>query len=264
MTKLFSRVLLALVLFAFAGTSLAADEVSMLRAQSIVSSKYGMSAQNAVFDVLVKDLASDKTVTIVIGTEDDNWLELPATYKHSTEDGREFWRARYSGDSWWGQGPISDLTWAVKYEVDGQVYWDNNNGQNYFIAANSGSQLFGVNLANATHTAQVNLSQGQNLHGRVTLNNLGPDKQVQVVYSTDGWATTQTADARFGGPWFWFSSYSSASNPNPYGFEEWVYELKLDGATTVEYAISYTVNDQTYWDNNFGRNYVETINYFSP
>ena len=48
-------------------------------------------------------------------------------------------------------------------------------------------------------------------------------------------------------------------NPNAAGFEEWTFGLDVGSATSVEYAIAYTADGQTYWDNNFGDNYTSVI-----
>ena len=58
---------------------------------------------------------------------------------------------------------------------------------------------------------------------------------------------------------YWSSAYSTAANPNSYGYETWNFKLDVGNATQVEYAISYTANGQTYWDNNYGRNYFTRI-----
>ena len=52
---------------------------------------------------------------------------------------------------------------------------------------------------------------------------------------------------------------SATPNPNRFGLEQWYFTLDLGSATTVEYAVSYTVAGVTYWDNNFTRNYRTTV-----
>ena len=76
------------------------------------------------------------------------------------------------------------------------------------------------------------------------MQNYGYNKVVKVRYTTDNWATFKDADLTY------YSTYDD-------GTEYWSVELdssvKID--SNFKYAISYTVNGVTYWDNNFGLNY---------
>ena len=82
----------------------------------------------------------------------------------------------------------------------------------------------------------------------VTVKNLGYNKVVKVRYTQDNWATYMDKEL----------SYSYANSD---GTETWGTTLNLDynKRDQVHYAISYTVNGVTFWDNFFGDNY----NYYS-
>jgi Carbohydrate/starch-binding module (family 21) len=254
MKNLFILVLASLLSW----SAMAADEIKLLRSKSTVSTKYGMSYQGIRFEALVKNLDYAKQVYVHIKRPDGSWADVPLAYQRPADTGREVWAGDYVDQN--SNTPVPsfqtfDLEFALRYKVNGTEYWDNNNGANYKQAKDSGSLLFGVNVLNRIYDySGTAYSYGGRYTGTLTLKNLGPAKQVKIVYTTDGWKTSNTAWANYES-YFWAGSYSGAPNPNQYGTEEWSYALYVNTASQIEYAIGYMVNGTTYWDNNFGRNY---------
>lgn len=247
-------------MFVTATWAQAADEVKLIKAQSTVQSHYGFNLQQTSFDVVVKNLAYAKKVYAHLKNPDGLWIDVPMTYNRATGDGREVWTGSYS--DYTNQGTPTNRVWTVeytlKYEVNGQTFWDNNNGQNYSIAPDVGAYLVGTNIYPVWFSPTQTTYSNQ-LTGRVVVKNIAPAKTVKVVYSTDGWKTVKTSNASFT-PYAWSGGYSAAPNPNQYGYEVWDYSMDVGAtATKVDFAFSYTVNGQTYWDNNFGANYSSTI-----
>ncbi|MFT3770789.1 MAG: carbohydrate-binding protein [Minicystis sp.] len=80
------------------------------------------------------------------------------------------------------------------------------------------------------------------LRGTVEVKNLGYAKTIDLVYKDVYSGQWQSAPAAYVGP--------SSS-----GKELWSFDFS---AAAAELAVSYTVNGQTYWDNNGGGNYVFT------
>lgn len=237
----------------------AANEVQLLRAHSTVSSRYGMSVQQPRFDVLVANLSYAKQVYVHLKKFDGTWVDVPLAFNRPADNGREVWSGAYMNSD---QNGLTFKTWdleySIKYLVNGQTYWDNNGGKNYVLARDSGNFLkSGINAFYGDYQPSVR-AYGTQFSGSVTVRNIAYSKQIKVIYSTDGWLTTKTAFATFN-PWIWAGAYSSATNPNQYGFEEWNYTLEVGNANQVEYAIAYITNGQTYWDNNFGRNYKTVL-----
>lgn len=222
--------------------ALAEGPVTVVRAAKFVMSKYGMTSVNHSYTVLVDDLAYDKAVTIW-GETPSGWQGLAAQYVRSAGD-RELWEAHTNGGF---------DRFAVKYEVDGQTYWDNNGGQDYTVEGS------GVNLYNGVDVLQWGTAalygSSSYLFLGANLRNLSYDKDVDVVYTTDGWATVRTAPLYYDS-WQVYG-YGSAPSPNDAGIEYWTGAVEVGStATEVEYAFAYEVGEQTYWDNNFGANYV--------
>lgn len=248
---------LGLGLVACSTGATAAGEVRLQQVTSIVSSKYGISQQGSTFEANVANLAYNKQVFAHYKREDGSWVDLPLTYSRPAGSGREIWTTSYSP-------PLNttvDLQFALKYVVNGQTYWDNNNGGNYFVPKDSGAHLgAGINVLNLYHQPTVRLGVSDtSVYGAAALRNLAVLKDVTIVYSTDNWATTKSTTATYS-PNHWAGAYSSAANPNADGIEVWPFSLNVGaGASQVDYAIRYTVNGEVHWDNNGGQNYRSAL-----
>src|SRR5690606_28511933 len=99
----------------------------------------------------------------------------------------------------------------------------------------------------------------QGIHGTVLIDvaDLDYDKDIRLVYTTDGWATVQELTIGPGplNAWQWVG--------DTYGNRDrWQLELELPGSFDhIEYAIVYRhgvvggADTYEYWDNNYGQNY---------
>lgn len=242
-----------LTLSAFSTLTMAAGEVGLLKASSVISYYRGYWHVGR-FEAQVANLGYSKAVSAYIKTTDGSWVDMPMNFVRTVNASKEVWAADFNGLSLPATGDI--IEFAIKYQVNGITYWDNNNWANYKLPQGGGTLLGNnVNVYVANYAADIPLYQTSTSWGsNITVRNLAYTKSVKVIYSTDNWATSKTAVATYS-PIFWSSSYAQIANPNAMGFEEWNFQLDIGSASQVEYAISYTVNGQTYWDNNFGRNY---------
>lgn len=243
--------------------SVAAGEVKLIKVDSRSSYYHGFSWETGRFEAQVANLAYAKQVAVHVKKTDGTWYDYPMSYDHTAGLNKEVWAANfettYSGvNTLPNTGPTIEFT--LKYTVNGVTYWDNNNGANYKVTRDAGTYLApGVNLAVADYAATVRLSPGQTTWGgRVSVRNIAPNKVVTLVYTTNNWATTQTAAATYP-VGSYTSGYSYTPQPNTMGFEEWLFSINAAPGTQIKYAVSYTVNGQTYWDNNFGLNYTTTF-----
>ena len=174
---------------------------------------------NIYIKVLNKAYDKDVTVHYTLGELNGVWEDAKATYVASLDNNYDIFKVELGG--------FGGLEYAIKYTVNGQTYWDNNNGNNYTGSDNLGTAPMCV-LRPDYNTLSVKL------------NNYGYSKKVTVHYTNDNWATTQTKDL----------SYSST---NDNGIEYWSTDFTRTSDT--QYYITYTVNGQTYIDNNWGNNY---------
>ena len=176
-----------------------------------------------VYNIYIKVLnkAYEKNVTVHWkgGDTFGTWYDKEATYVTSLDNNYDIFKVQLS--------PHGGIEFAIKYTVNGQTYWDNNNGNNY-----TDSDLLG--------TAPMRVLRSNDNTLTVNLKNYAYNKKVTVYYTNDNWATTQSKDLAY---------YSTLED----GTEYWGTDFTRTKDT--KYYISYTVNGQTYIDNNWGNYY---------
>jgi hypothetical protein len=140
----------------------------------------------------------------------------------------------------------------VEYTVDGVTVWDNNGGSNYVVGIEGGDGTPESPIALGQDNLKVSdfsftaASTGYNFTGHVVLKNLDYQKQVNVVASEDDWATSENITVAYNGGL-------------PGDLESWQWATYVGSDfTSIQFAVSYTVDGETYWDNNLGANYVAT------
>lgn len=227
-------------------------DVSLVRAYATTGGKYGMTWYDRDFIVKVKNLAYSKKVSIHHKNADGTWSDYAAAYKSTVNGGFEIWTLHlYSS----GNNPYGNQ-FVVKYEVNGNIYFDNNNGQNYTLNANDGIML-GKNI-NVLNRNDVYIYPNSGyINFNIDVRNLAYSKNVKVIYTTDNWATRSTLNAQFNS--YYMMGYSYQQSPNIFGSENWTASVNL-GYTpnSLKFFIQYDVNGKTYYDNNFGVNYTAT------
>ncbi|MOA00074.1 putative phosphatase regulatory subunit [compost metagenome] len=128
--------------------------------------------------------------------------------------------------------------------VNGNTYWDNNGGSNYYNERSNNS-LSSIILGKANVLRAYDDLLNDTFSGGVYVKNITPTKTVKIVYTTDNWATTNEG----------YATYTAMAN-NFNSAEIWTFNFSVTGATEVKYAISYSTGGSTYWDNNYGNNYT--------
>lgn len=221
----------------------AADEVRLYDGHHFA---YKFGYQSFYGKVDVANVGYTKNVTVTYNPGDGTWYNEPATYLQSITENHEIWKwdantgALGSGQHAELGNTTGPIQFAVRYDVNGVTYWDNNNTNNYKVRDSYGEAVLGYPSIVKEGASLYN----GNFTGSVLLKNLNYMKDVKVVYSTDNWATTNNGTLAY---------FSSLGN----SLERWNFNLGLAyGSTQVKYAFSYTVNGVTYWDNNFGSNYM--------
>lgn len=233
LSLIFSLCLFSTILI-FGGTSQAGaavnEPVKMYNTQNV--NRYHGSTSLKVF-VQVQNLGYDKSVSLHYKlSTSDTWEDANGSYVATLQDGTEIWEVDLGGF-------FGEIEYAVKYEVNGQTYWDNNNQNNYTLEDKIGVAALRVNKSTPFSTgSEYNIS--------VNLKNLGYNKDVKVRYTEDNWNTWKEKSLSY--------FYTLGD-----GTEQWSTSLNLglnyDTINQFEYAVSYTVNGVTYWESNFGRNF---------
>lgn len=188
------------------------------------------STQFTVYVQIDAGSASDRQVFIHYKTANEEWKDEKASYLTTIDGNKEIWAATVSGFGISGE-------YAIKYIGNGITYWDNNNGKNY-----TNNDILGTANVEAIREHY----QTPNYYNVcAAVKNIGYAKKVTVRYTQDNWASYKDVD---------LSYYST---PDGKDFEYWKCTLNLDEnkMDDFQFCIRYEVNGQTYWDNNFGRNY---------
>ncbi|WP_299603667.1 carbohydrate-binding protein [uncultured Aquimarina sp.] len=202
------------------------------------------------FKVKVKNLAYQKEVAIHHETNNGGWVDIPLTYDQSIGSNEEIWVGEVTPDN-----EIYSTDFVVKYTVDGETYWDNNSGKNYSMLVNVGGFLSpDVDVeVNDSFTRWAGTSFAINVNAR---RNYGDNATVEVVYTTDDWATKNTVQMSYQ-RYFRVGYAHYIMSPNQHDVD--IYDTLIrvpDEVDSIEFAVVYKVNGEEYWDNNYGNNYT--------
>lgn len=187
--------------------------------------------------IAVKNFAYDKKVTVhysYTGPQASNvWNDVAATYvKTNALDGYEIWR--FETPSEFDHYGFGQIQYCIKYEVNGQTYWDNNNGKNYV----------GIDFAESRPHV---ISYGQSDNGLscyiATKKSITPEA-IRIRYSEDNWATYKDVDATNATD----ISYSNDTNC-------WIAKVPVEKGKQIKFSVYYLLDGVQHWDNNLGDNY---------
>ena len=225
----------------------AADEVKLafgsLQRDTSFSAGNCPSCYDLLGEVEVKNLAYAKEVWIWYNTGTGGWKAKQATYDAQIGNNKETW------DFSINLGVISpaNVQLAIQYKVNGQTYWDNNNTQNYTLGTPAAFSVLNTLKLFPTNTV---FAMFDKFHGEIVVKNIAYQKQVKVLYTLDGWATSHEVQSTF--------KATDGALAETWEFTADIPLFYSDALPTIEYAIAYTVGGVTYWDNNHNRNYKVT------
>ena len=239
-----------------ASTASAAEAVQLYTAFFGIQSRYGCTQYSGSFDILTTAFGHDKSVYVHLRESDGAWIDLPASFVEGLPDGRERWRASVI----YGQGACptaktapDTFEFAVKVSTRAGDTWDHAGGANYSALKASGSFLGDIQVAAAGMSLSLAQDGSHVFRADAFVRNIAYGKSVDVVYSTDGWQTVQTASLEYTPTYV--LGYGSYASPNVNGIEVWGRTSMTVPAGCVDFAIRYRVNESEYWDNDFGRNF---------
>jgi hypothetical protein len=146
-----------------------------------------------------------------------------------------------------GLGPVQRF--AVRYNVSGFEFWDNNGGANYKIEEGHGTVGGNVTLRSAQLLPGVT-RYDRSLRGQIYVNNLAFQKNVGLRMSIDGGTSWVNYPATYVGKATEGTRQDAVPIP---GVEVWGFWTPLFSPSF--YDIYFAVYYDSYWDNNFGHNY---------
>jgi len=219
----------------------AKDELALLSTMNVPMSKYGMSWQNAQVRVKVKNLAYEKSVTIIFSASDGAAVIAPAAYFGPAENGYEVWEA-------WTNLTGAPYTFKLEFAAAGQSFSAGD------FELKAGPALYAEQ--NVQEVLSSKKFYGTYANFVVALRNLGWQKNLAVHYSCDGFLSEQTVPLRFQAQYMY--GYGYVSSPTPEGYEIWSGSISEvpESCGVLTYYYTYDVNGERYADTNFGHNYV--------
>ncbi len=233
------------------------DRVHLIKALTSYSFYRGYGTYHRRFVVSVINQAFESEVYVYHQKLDGDWIEIPMHYIRTVGGDRELWEL----DNTEFETQTLGDQFVIKFKVNDQVYWDNNNGNNYQMSRHEGFFFaqpdLNVSVDEKLTSIFYSSYENKNIFSvLVDVKNIAPVKEVQIVYTTNGWKTTSYAALTY--VKYWYNGYNKViESPNDFGIERWSGSVQLDlSIQDIEYAIVYKVNDQEYWDNNYGKNYT--------
>ena len=249
---------------AFSQPKSLSKEVQLIKAWKSDPSYRGQQTYLSTFTVRVANLHPDKKVSIYHERVDGSWDEIPLQFKMQIDENSEIWSGGFSQQGF-GISKIYADEFVVRYEAGTEVYWDNNDEENYMMNEEDGFYFADQDLNVSVHQSLTTFwyqpaFDANDLIIHVDVRNMPGDKEVEVVYTTDGWNTQQSFPLEYARLISTDPAYHIFT-PNSYGVARWKGTIGLNTSLkNVEFAIVYKVNGQVVaWDNNYGKNYVKSL-----
>ena len=231
------------------------NEIQLLYVENVISRKKRVLQQALCFFMQVENLSPDKTIDVIWAGEDGVWHTLPATWHSNLNHDKEYWRAETTVSFAADKSLPGNIEFALRYQTQGNEYWDNNHGLNYSSQADSGIKVVSTQPV-------MNIGFDTQLHDKqkfvlitAAVNESVQAETVTVRWTTDNWKNTRQTPCHFKRNYWDETSHSNARNPNQYGTQIWKVLLNIDNAFKFQYTISCEGSDQVFWDNNQGNNF---------
>jgi hypothetical protein len=225
------------------------NPVRLKLAQKEFDSGGGFEVTFFPISVKVQNLAYAKNVAVHYTPDNINWKDFSLDWTAPTFDSYDLFT-----------GTVNEQVEQVviRYDVNGQTFWDNNDFQNYNFQ--SDSAFVGNNVVLYKATARQGTEAGGGftfttswLEGEILVNNFGFSKNVGIVITVDGganWTAVQgelaqsTSDGKFSGSGRVWTFKTPELNLNPASDSFFFAVFHQDLASGEEF-----------WDNNFNQNY---------
>jgi maltose 6'-phosphate phosphatase len=230
--------------------------IRFLSVENVVSRRQKSARQTLSFLLSVENLGYGKQVDVVWAGEDGIWQVLPARYVCKRGDSQELWQAQVKRNRTARKNLPGAVRFALRLRVNGEEYWDNNQGWNYDSPADSGIKLARDCFLAITDMPNKLGEEQKLLPITIATGHLLRAEKVSIHWTTDHWHHSQITPCVSSGSYWQKSAGSAATNPGADGVRVWTTRLKIGHAFKIHFCLSYEVNGQTYWDNNGGSNYT--------
>lgn len=230
--------------------------IKLLYVENIISRKLKSAQQKLTFLMLVENLGVNKQVDVIWVGENGMWKTVSASFQRKQGENQEVWSAEIKQAQTTKKALPGTIQFSLRYRVNGEEFWDNNNGWNFVSEADSGVKVIGdvpvLNLGFLERLTDVQKS----ISVSVAVDQSLAANKVIIHWTKDNWRNTHKTPCFLKKDHWQKSVGSTATNPNQFGSEIWTGRLNFGNAFRVQYCISCEGKEQTVWDNNGGLNYV--------
>ena len=233
------------------------SKIQLLYVKNVITRKKSIAQQQLYFFMLVENVGYDKAIDVLWAGEDGEWHILAALFHSSSQNlSMEYWSATTTFRLSAHKSLPGNIQFALRYQVSGEQFWDNNGGLNYSSEADSGLRLLPRNpLLHIDF--EPRMSDGQKIVPvTVAIDKSLKTANVYVHWTTDNWQHTHKSPCDFRRNYWNSSLRSNARNPNQYGAQIWQGQIKAGHAYRIQYYLSCESEGEVYRDTNFGSNYL--------
>lgn len=230
--------------------------INLLYVENVISRRLKTVQQKLSFLLILENLAYDKQVDIVWAGDDGVWQTLAARFQYKRGDTQELWSAEIKLKRTANKPLPGTIKFGLRYRVNGEEFWDNNNGQNYVSKADSGLKLADTVSVLNTGFARRLSDEQKSIPISVAVAKSLPSQKVVIHWTPDNWQHTYKTPCFLKKDYWQKTVGTTTANPNEYGIQMWTGRLKIRDAFRVQYCIACESEGKTVWDNNGGFNYA--------
>lgn len=236
MIRLLRRVSAATCALLVSSLLYAADEVRLMHAHFTPYFENGFDSAELEGAIEVKNIGATKKVWLHYQDQSGNWQDHPAFYVAATTDNYEAFSFRLPLS-----GSVENIRFAIRYEVNGQTYWDNNANEDYFFDSYQQHYLAHQSVA----LDEISRSgYGVSVKARSTAHQSGDS--VTLVYTLDDWAHTEEVNLEF--------SHVVADQSGFGGV--WQGTFGVEYYQTMQFYLKSETQGQTDYDNYYRKDYT--------
>jgi maltose 6'-phosphate phosphatase len=224
------------------------DKVQLLYVENVIRRKKRGEQQELSFLMWVENVGYDKKIEVIWSGEDDVWHTLPVRFHSTLDQNREYWHVRAKFNASAHHALPGNIQFVLRYQTQGQEYWDNNHGWNYSSQADSGIQLMqGLQVQNIGFDSKLKIGQ-KSVSVTVAVAPSMPAERIVIHWTTDNWEHVQKT--------LCYRQNRPGVHQNKNGARIWKGRLKINDAFRLQYSICCESRGQQFWDNNYGNNHV--------
>ncbi|MCP4131990.1 MAG: hypothetical protein GY754_13515 [bacterium] len=176
--------------------------------------------------------------SVIVRSSCNNWEPAYANFLESLSPTKELWEFSIGNYNpydikkdfgSYSNNFIPGYKLTLRFRAGEQEFLDDNNSEKYESAY--GGEIDERKVILISHHWGIILAK-----------DFGSERQVKVLYTYDGWETVKTIEADYMKPFFGT------------GASLWSYDIP-EVSAPLELSVSYTVDNEKFWDNDDGRNH---------